>query len=73
MALVHRTKAVRVDSDTRAAIVQEDHTGLCGGISNMFLCRGEPGKVLRIEVQCIIVSRGRLILWFRFLSGQGLR
>ena len=45
-----RTKAVRVDSDTRAAIVEEDSSRLCGGISNLFLCKGEPGKVLKIEV-----------------------
>ena len=48
--IVCRTRAVRVESDTRAAIVQEDSSGLCGGISNLFLCKGEPGKVLKIEV-----------------------
>ena len=51
---VCRTRAVRVESATREAIVQEDSTGLCGGISNLFLCKGEPGKVLKIEVKCII-------------------
>ena len=50
MHTVCRTRAVRVESDTRAAIVQEDGSGLCGGISNLFLCKGEPGKVLKIEV-----------------------
>ena len=50
-----RTRAVRVESASREAIVQEDSTGLCGGISNLFLCKGEPGKVLKIEVQCIII------------------
>ena len=39
-----------MDSDTRAAIVEEDGSRLCGGISNLFLCKGEPGKVLKIEV-----------------------
>ena len=52
---MYRTRAVRVESATREAIVQEDDTGLCGGISNLFLCKGEPGKVLKIEVQCIII------------------
>ena len=47
-----------MDSDTRAAIVEEDGSRLCGGISNLFLCKGEPGKVVKIEVSvwcCLII------------------
>ena len=55
-----------MESDTRAAIVQEDSSGLCGGISNLFLCKGEPGKVLKIEVQCNIIHLKHV----NYLHGQ---
>jgi len=43
------TKAARVDSESRAAIVEEDVTLMCGGISNLYMCKGEPGKVVEVE------------------------
>ena len=67
-----RTRAVRVESATREAIVQEDSTGLCGGISNLFLCKGEPGKVLKIEVKCIITHFDQIIIIIMVRCQRGL-
>ena len=71
--IVCRTRAVRVESDTRAAIVQEDSSGLCGGISNLYLCKGEPGKVLKIEVQCNIIHVEQPVMIITMARCQGGR
>jgi len=45
------TKAARVGVK-KEAIIEEDKTLMCGGISNLYLCQGEKEKVLEVKVSC---------------------